>query len=43
MQLDIHKALHPFYTTKKITHDTATVTKMRFAGSNNQVYNDNLH
>jgi len=27
MQMNDHKALYPFYTTKKITHDTATVTK----------------
>jgi len=43
MQMDVHKALHPFFTTKKITHDAATVTKMRFVGRNNQVYYDNLH
>ena len=43
MQRDVHKALYPFCTTKKIIHDTATVTKMCFIGSNNQVYYDNLH
>ena len=43
VQMDVHKALYPFYTAKKISHDTATVTKMRFLGSNNQVYYDNLH
>jgi len=43
MQMDVHKALYLFYTTKKITHDTPTVTKMRFVGSNNHAYYDNLH
>jgi len=27
MQMDGHNALYPFYNTKEITHDTATVTK----------------
>jgi len=34
MQLDVHIMLCPCYTTKKMTYDTATVTKMRFLGSN---------
>jgi len=33
MQTDVHKALYPFYTTTKITHDTATVKKIRFVGT----------
>jgi len=43
MQMDVHKALYPFYTTKQITYDTATITKMRFVDSNGQVHYDNLH
>ena len=27
MQLDVHKTLYPFYTTKKMPHVTVTVTK----------------
>jgi len=27
MQMDVHKTLWPFYTTKKMPHITATVTK----------------
>jgi len=27
VQMDGHNALYPFYTTKEIAHDTATVTK----------------
>ena len=42
-QMDVQKALYPFYTTKKITHDTTAFTKMRFVGSNSQVHYDNLH
>jgi len=33
MQLDVHITLYPCYTTKKMTHVTATVPKMRFLGS----------
>jgi len=33
MQIDVHITLYPCYTTKKITHATATVPKMRFPGS----------
>ena len=38
LQMDVHKTLYPFYTTKKMPHVTATITKKRFAGSNSQVY-----
>ena len=34
MQIDVHITLYTCYTTKKMTHITATVPKMRFAGSN---------
>ena len=27
MQMDVHKTLYPFYTTKKMTHVTVTITK----------------
>jgi len=27
MQMDIHKTLYPFYTTKKMPHVTVTITK----------------
>jgi len=27
MQMDVHKALNPFYTTKKMPHVTVTITK----------------
>jgi len=43
MKIDVLEALYPFYNTKVTTHDTATVTKMRFVGSNSQMYYDNLH
>jgi len=33
MQMGVHIRLYPFYTTKKMTHVTATVPKMRFVGS----------
>jgi len=33
MQIDVHITLYPCYTTKKMTHVTATVPKMRFLGS----------
>jgi len=42
MQMDVHKTLYPFYTTKKIPHVTATVAKMRFVGSHSQVYYDDF-
>jgi len=32
MQMDIHKTLYPFQTTKKILRAMSTVTKSRFAG-----------
>jgi len=41
--MDVHKALYPFYATKKISHVSVTITKMRFIGRNSQVYYDNLH
>ena len=34
MQIDVHITLYPCYTTKKMTHVTAKVPKMRFVGSN---------
>ena len=34
MQIDVHITLYPCYTTKKTTHVTATVPKIRFVGSN---------
>jgi len=34
MQIDIHITLYLCYTTKKMTHVTATVPKMPFVGSN---------
>jgi len=34
MEIDVHITLYPSYTTKKMTHVTATVPKMRFVGSN---------
>jgi len=34
MQIDVHITLYPCYTTKKMTHITATVPKMRLVGSN---------
>jgi len=39
MQMDIHKTLNPFYTTKEMPHVTVTITKKRkrFVGSNSQV------
>ena len=33
MQIDVHVTLYPCYTTKKMTHVTATVPKMRIVGS----------
>jgi len=38
MQMNVHKTLYPFYTTKKMPHVTVTITKKRFVGSNSQVY-----
>jgi len=38
MQMDVHKALNPFCTTKKMPHVTVTITKKRFVSSNSQVY-----
>ena len=42
VQMGVHKTL---YLSKphKMSHVVATVTKMRFIGSTNQVYYDNLH
>jgi len=34
MQIEVHITLYPYYTTKKMTHVTATVPKMLFVGSN---------
>jgi len=33
IQMGVHVRLYPFYTTKKMTHVTATVPTMRFVGS----------
>jgi len=38
MQMDVHKTLYPFYTTKKMPHVTVTITTKRFVGSSSQVY-----
>jgi len=43
MQTDVHKTAYLVYTTKKMPHVAATVTKMRFVGRNSQVYYNNLH
>jgi len=41
--MDLHKTLHHFYTTKKMTHVTVTITKkLRFVGSDTQVRYDSL-
>jgi len=37
MQMDVHKTLYLFYTTKLMPRATATVTKMRFFVSNIEV------
>jgi len=42
MQMDVHKTLYPFYSTKKMVHGT-TIKKINFVGSNSQAYYDNLH
>ena len=42
-KIDVHKTLCPPYTTTKMHHVTATVTKMRFFGNNNQVHYNNSH
>ena len=34
MQMDVHKTLYPYCTTKRILHVTETVVKMLFIGSN---------
>jgi len=36
MQMDLHKTLYPFHTTKKMTHVSVTITEMRFVGSETQ-------
>ena len=38
VQMDVHKTLYPFYTTKEIPCVTVTITEKRFVGSNSQVY-----
>ena len=43
MHTDVHKAAYLVYTTKKIPHVAATVTKMRFVCRNSQIYCNNLH
>jgi len=43
MEMDVNKTLYPYCTTKETPHVAATVTKMRFVGSNGQVYSDNLN
>jgi len=42
MQMDVHKTLHPFYTTKKMPNVMATVARMGFVGSHGQVYYHNF-
>jgi len=36
IQVDVHKMLYSFYTTKVMPHVTTTVYKMRFVGSNSR-------
>ena len=38
MQIDVHKTLYPFYTTKEMPYVTVTITEKRFVGRNSQVY-----
>ena len=38
MQIDVHKMLYPFYTTKEMSHATVTITEKSFVGSKRQVY-----
>jgi len=38
MQMDVHKTLYPFYTTKEMPYVTVIITKKRFVGSNSQAY-----
>ena len=38
VQINVHKMLYFFYTTKEIPHVTVTITEKRFVGSNSQVY-----
>jgi len=39
MQMDVHKTLYPFYTTKKVPHCYGNNHKKRFVGSNSQINN----
>jgi len=41
--MGVHNTQYLFYITKKMHHITATIIKMRFFGSNYQVYYDSLH
>jgi len=43
MHTDVHKTTYLGYTTKKIPHVAATVTKMCLVGRNSQIYCNNLH
>jgi len=43
MQMDVHKTLYPFSTTKKMPRVTATITKMHFVGSPSPIYYDHFH
>jgi len=43
MQMDVHKTLKTFYTSKKIFRVAAKDTKMHFVGRNSQVYYVYLH
>jgi len=36
MHMDVHKMRNPFYTSEKMPSVTATITVMRFVGSNSQ-------
>jgi len=33
VQMNVHKTLYPFFTTKEMPHVTVTLTKMRLFGS----------
>jgi len=38
MQMDVHKTLYPFYTTKEIPCVAVTIIEKRFIGIDSQVY-----
>jgi len=43
VQMEVHRTFYLFYTTKIMPHVKARVTKLRFVGSNSQLYYDDLH